>query len=205
MENVPGPAENGQTTSTLNRTEQTKQTVVAAAIRCFRRNTEQRTSIAEIAIEADISRRSFYRLFEDRHSLLEHVVVQTLEEMGQKVRAHILAFETVEDAIIEGALYQVDVTLSDNVFREIMYTSTNYRIERLLFSHDRIILKNLVPLWGEIIERGKREGDIKASLSTERVVELAASCNASLLMREDLDEAERRRFLRDLLWAAIKT
>ena len=51
----------------------TRHEIVDAAVRCFERYGPQRTSMRDIAEEAGISRRTLYRVFDDRSALIEEI------------------------------------------------------------------------------------------------------------------------------------
>lgn len=180
-----------------------KQNVIDAAIRCFQQYGPQRTSMADIAEEADISRKTLYRIFEDRPSLVEAILVQLTVSLKDKVVSKISKLKSVKDAIIEGAIISVEVALEDELVNEIIQKDTNYRIEQFLVRGNDTILVQMFDYWGPIFERGKSEGLIRKNLSNKRIMDLFLSCQATLLMRDDFSKKDRRQFLRDMLWAAI--
>ena len=180
-----------------------KQSVIDAAIRCFKQYGPQRTSMADIAEEADISRKTLYRIFEDRPSLVEAILVQLTVSLKDKVSSKISKFKTVRDTIIEGSIISVEIALEDELVNEIIQKDTNYRIEQFLVRGNETILEQMFDFWGPVFDRGKKEGLIRKKMSNERIMDLFLSSQATLLMRDDFNKKDKRQFLRDMLWAAI--
>ena len=181
----------------------TKQEVIDAAIRCFQRQGAGSTTMGDIAKEANISRKTLYRMFEDRSELINRVLSQTLTAMGKKVERELRAIDDVRDAIIEGSITSVKIGLKDILFTDIVRSETEYRVEQFLMLGNSRIRADMLRIWSPILERGQAEGTIRADLSNERITEILQNVHALLLIRDDHDEVSQRRFLEDLLWAAI--
>ena len=180
-----------------------KQNVIDAAIKCFKQYGPQRTSMADIAEEAGVSRKTLYRIFEDRPNLVEATLVQLTLSLKDKVISKVGKYRSVRDAIIEGSVLSVEIALDDDLVNEIIQKDTNYRIEQLHVRGNDTILEHMFDFWGPIFDRGKREGLIRKNLSNERLMDLFLSSQATLLMRDDFSKKQKRQFIRDLLWAAI--
>jgi len=180
-----------------------KQQIVDAAINCFAKYGPQRTSMADIAEEAGISRKTLYRTFDDRPALIEHILNERLAALGKKLRKQIAKFKDFEDALIEGSIMSVAVGRGDKLFNEIVQKDTNHRIEQFLFRGNDQILSDMTSSWSPVIEMGRRKGLVRQDLPDERIVELIMSVHALLFMRDDLNKEAQRAFLKDLLVPAI--
>lgn len=179
------------------------QDVIDAAIRCFLRYGASRTSMGDIAEEAGISRKTLYRMFEDRSELINRVLSQILNTMGKKVERKLNSYSDVRDAIIRGSIDSVKIGMKDKLFEDIVRNHMNYRIEQFLIFGDKKIREDMLRIWSPIIERGRKEGIIRSDLSNERITELIQNVHALLLMRRGASVAKQRTFLKNLLWAAL--
>lgn len=181
-----------------------KQNVCEAAIRCFKQYGPQRTSMADIAEEAGISRKTLYRIFDDRPALIEYILQQRMITLGDKVRKKLSGINDFEEAIVEGSIYSLRVSREDNLFNEIIKRDTNHRIELFLFGPRDQIKTAIVDLWSGVIRAGRKQALVRSDLSDERIVELLANVHSLLLIRDDYDEADQRKFLNDFLLPALK-
>lgn len=180
-----------------------KKLVIDAAIKCFTQYGPHRTSMTDIAEAAGISRKTLYRMFEDRPSLVEQVLLTLFGFMRDKIAKRVGPIKNTRSAIIDGMLISIEVAQEDRLFNEIIRKDTNYQAEQLMVRGNDATRKFMVEFWGPILAQGRKEGLIRASLSDDRVFELMMSFIAILLMRDDQNNDERRRFLNDMLEAVF--
>ena len=76
---------NVKTLPTRGRASIEKKIVIDAAIKCFKQYGPHRTSMTDIAEAAGISRKTLYRMFEDRPSLVEQVLLKLFGIMRDKI------------------------------------------------------------------------------------------------------------------------
>lgn len=183
--------------------EASKQDVVDAAIRCFRQYGSGRTTMGDIAEASGISRKTLYRLFEDRPALINRVLSQILSVMGQKVEEKLQAYASVREAFIEGSIVSVSVGLRDKLFNDIIKSETHYRVEQFLMLGNSRVRADMVRIWSPIIDAGRKEGVIRSDLTNERITEILQNVHSLLFIRDDESEESQRELLKDLLWAAV--
>lgn len=159
--------------------------------------------MGDIANEAGISRKTLYRIFEDRPALINRVLAQTLNKMGKKVERELAAFTSVKDAVIDGSIMSVRIGLKDKLFNDIVKSETHYRVEQFLMLGDSSIRADMLRIWTPIIERGRKEKLIRSDLTNEQITEILQSVHSLLLIRDETSKAGQRAFLNNLLWAAI--
>lgn len=181
-----------------------KQKVCEAAIRCFKQYGPQRTSMADIADEANISRKTLYRIFDDRPTLIEYILQQRMITLGDKVRKKLSSITEFEEALVEGSIYAVRVSREDKLFNEIIQRDTNHRVELFLFGPSDQIKADIIDLWSGVIRAGRKQSLVRDDLSDERAIELLANVHTLLLIRDDYDEAGQRKFLTDFLLPALR-
>jgi len=196
-------ATNVKTLPSRGRALTEKKIVIDAAIECFKQYGPHRTSMTDIAEAAGISRKTLYRMFEDRPSLIEQVLLTLFGVMGDKIAKRVGPIKDTRDAIVDGMLVSMEVAREDRLFNEIIRKDTNYQAEQLMVRGNRATQKYMTEFWGPILDKGRKGGLIRSSLGNERIFEMMMSFIAILLMRDDQDENERRRFLEDMLQAVF--
>ncbi len=180
-----------------------KQEIVESALKCFEKFGPHRTSMTDIAEEAGISRKTLYRIFEDRPALIEHILNLRLIKMGSKIRKKIESYEDLQEALIEGSIVSIAVAREDKIFNEILQKDTNHSVEQFLFQSNEQTRFEVTDIWSPVIDRGRAKGLVREDIPNVRLVEFISSVQALLLMRDDYDEIEQRTFLSDLLVPAI--
>lgn len=179
-----------------------KRAIVDATVRCFERFGPQRTSMSDIAEEAGISRRTLYRIFDDRLALVEQLLFRRLMALGDTVRQRLETYTDVEEALIDGSVYSVEVGESDRLFIDVVTHEHDRSIERFLVSDTRL-RSAIVAVWSPILTAGREAGRVRPELTDERIVELIMSVQSIAQVRDDLDRTGRRELFRDLLVPAI--
>lgn len=177
--------------------------IVDAAIRCFERFGPQRTSMNDIADEAGISRRTLYRQFDDRPALVAEILDRRLSALHTSVVAHLAAYEDLEEALVDGSLFSVEVGESDELVAEIVRHEHAGTPERFLLRTNDEIVGRVLESWSAVLARGRAQGRVRSSLSDLRIVELIMTVQTVALLRDDLGRDGRRQLFRDLLVGAI--
>src|SRR4051794_28296453 len=95
---------------------ETREIIATAAIRCFERFGPQRTSMADIADAAELSRQSVYRLFEDRSSHVQYILNQRISALAESLRIQFAKYRTLEDALVDGSVISVKAARDDALF-----------------------------------------------------------------------------------------
>lgn len=180
-----------------------RQVVREAALSCFRQYGVHRTSMADIAQAADISRKTLYRVFEDRTALMEYLIAHRLAKTGTSIRKKVWGFKSFEKALIEGPIATVALGQEDPLFAEIILAATNHRIEQFLLRGNPQIISHMNETWFPVIEEGRKQGIVRKELSNERIVEIIMHMQLLLWMGDDLGPAKQRSLMRDILWPAV--
>ncbi len=181
----------------------TKDRIADAAVRCFKQYGPQRTSMADIAEEAGISRMTLYRAFEDRPTLVAYILDRILTDLAEEPRAKIQSFDTLEEALVEGSIVSLKVGQQDELFTTIVQKDTNHSVEQYMLRGSPKVIEGMTETWGPVFEKARANNAIRTDLSDERLVELIISVHSLLFMRDDQNDDERRQFLRDFLVPAI--
>ena len=182
----------------------TKDHIADAAVRCFKQYGPQRTSMADIAEEAGISRMTLYRAFEDRPTLVEYILDRILSDLAEEPRAKIQSFETLEEALVEGSIISLNVGRGDDLFTTIVLKDTNHSVEQYMLRGSPRMLEGMLATWVPVFEKARAAHEIRTDLEDARLVELIIFVHSLLFMRDDQSDDERREFLKDFLVPAIK-
>lgn len=185
------------------RSANTREKIIDAAINCFDQNGSQRTSMSDIAEAAGVSRKTLYRLFEDRPSLIEALLTRRIYLLGNKVRERLSRFTDFEEALIEGSVLSIATGRKDTLINEVVQKESNHRIEQFLLRGNQKIQEVMHETWFPLIEMGRRNSKVRADLTDERIIEIIISIHGILIMRDDYGPSKQREFLQDVLIPAI--
>ncbi|BFM14572.1 hypothetical protein R50073_07550 [Maricurvus nonylphenolicus] len=178
--------------------------MIDAAIRLFETSGVQSSSMADIATEAGISRKTLYRVYEDRASLIEDILNQRLSAIGNKIRKKISSFSDIEEALVEGSIISIAAARRDKLFHKIVLEETNHQLEQyLLLGGGESTKQDGIDTWSPILDKARGKGLIRKDLSNVRILELLVNVQAILLLRDDYGKDEQRSFLKDLLVPAV--
>lgn len=182
--------------------KESKQIIIDAAANCFEQYGPQRTSMDDIAKAAGISRKTLYRVFEDRPKLIQAVLQWRWSKVALKMQKRISKAKSFEEALLEGALTGVSAARNDKLSADIIHNATDHTLEQfILRGNDRTHRTNH-DIWEDAIAKGREEGVVKQNLSDERIIEIIAGITVLLLLRDE-GPAKQRSFLQDVLLPSI--
>lgn len=184
--------------------DKSRKKICEAAIRCFEKYGPKRTYMADIAKEAGISRKTLYRLFDDRSSLIEFILYERMQVMAQTVHEKISSLNGFEELMIEGSIASVASGKNDKLFNTIITSDTNHRVEQFLFRGNAQIAADMMKVWQPVIELGRKEGRVRQDLEDELIVEMIINVHALLLIRDDYDETKQRIFINRFLLPSLR-
>ena len=182
--------------------KESKQEIINAAAKCFEQYGPQRTSMDDIAEAAGISRKTLYRIFNDRPKLIQAILQWRWATIAKKIQSRIAKATCFEEALLEGSVTAVSAAQNDKLTNDIIHKATDHNLEQFLLRGNERIHKANQDIWLTAIEDGRKEGVVKQNLSDERIIEIIASMHALLVMRDD-SPAEQREFLKDVLLPAV--
>lgn len=184
--------------------DRSRKKVCEAAIRCFEQYGPKRTFMADIAEEAGISRKTLYRLFDDRSELIEYILYERMTIMAQTIQKKMFALDSFDELMIEGSIISVACAKNDELFNKIIKTDTNHRVEQFLFRGTKQIIADMMETWKPVIELGRKEGHVRQDLEDELIVELIINVHALLLIRDDYNETKQRIFISRFLLPSLR-
>ena len=182
--------------------KESKQIIVDAAARCFERYGPQRTSMEDIAEAAGISRKTLYRVFEDRPKLIQAVLLGRWAKIAKRIKKRVAKATSFEEALLEGSVIAVSAALKDELTNEIIHKATDHTLEQFLIRGNERTRNVMLDIWRTAIDEGRRAGVVKSNLSDDRILDIISSLHALLIMRDE-GPAKQRKFLKDVLLPAI--
>lgn len=182
--------------------KESKQEIIVAAARCFEQYGPQRTSMDDIAEAAGISRKTLYRVFDDRPKLIQAILQWRWAKIAKEMQSRIAKATCFEEALLEGSVIAVTAARNDKLANDIIHKATDHTLEQFLIRGNERIYKANQDIWLAAIEAGRREGVVRTNLSDDRIIEIIASIHALVVMRND-SPAKQREFLKDVLLPAI--
>ena len=182
--------------------KESKQIIIDAAVGCFEQYGPQRTSMDDIAEAAGISRKTLYRVFDDRPKLIQAVLQWRWVETVKKTQKRIAKATGFKEALLEGSVTAVSAVRSDKLAKDIIDKSTDHTLEQFLIRGDERTHRAMQDIWLSTIHQGRREGVVKQDLSDDRIIEIIISIHALLIMRDEEPE-QQKSFLQDVLVPAI--
>ena len=182
--------------------KESKQIIIDAAVKCFEQYGPQRTSMDDIAEAAGISRKTLYRVFNDRPKLIQEILQQRWTKIAKKIQSRIARAASFEEALLEGSVTAVSAAQNDKLANDIIHKATDHTMEQFLLHGNERVYKANQDIWLTAIVEGRQQGVVKPNLSDDRIIEIIASMHVLLLMRDD-SPAIQRAFLKDVLIPAI--
>ena len=86
--------------------KESKQIIIEAAARCFEQYGPQRTSMDDIAEAAGISRKTLYRVFDDRPKLIQAILQWRWAKIAKKLQNRVAKASCFEEALLEGSVHR---------------------------------------------------------------------------------------------------
>lgn len=181
----------------------TRDRIIAAAIRRLEAAGVARTTMADIADEAGLSRQTVYRLFDARPALLEAILLHRFVAVLAAARVENEKYTSLREALVEGPIFAMRQLGQDALFLDMVNNATDRRIEDFVLIATPEIRDRTYAVWAPLFAKARVRGELKSELSNVRLAECLRSIAALLTLRSDLDEAEKRRYLADFLVPAV--
>lgn len=180
-------------------TKSLQRQIADAAVACFERYGAQRTSMADIAQAAKISRQAVYRVFDTRNALIEFIITLRLTATGSRLKLDFQSYTTLAEALVEGSIVCLKAGLNDRIFVNIIEEETDHRLEQFLFRSSEPIQNMMLSLWAPILHKTRATGELRSDLSDSEIVTWIQQVQSILLTLDERDEVKQRDFFRKFL------
>jgi AcrR family transcriptional regulator len=147
-----------------------KSRLLDAAMACYRRVGINRTSIADIATEAKVTRPTVYRYFSSHHNILRTVVRREVDKFWGRLQKELQYIDSFSDYIVEGLVYTLKHVEQSKEHQFLVSPEILPHLYDLLLS-DRDYLIDLTDTVRPIYQRLKKHNDIRQDLDILMVCE----------------------------------
>jgi AcrR family transcriptional regulator len=187
------------TAAGAERSNETLARILQAARECFARYGVQRTSMADVAKAAGVSRQTLYNTISGREELIESVVVLRVGEMSEELRQVLDAQPTFVDALVEVSVASVELARKDPEFTNLVETAGIIRLFEIIAGPFPAIHEAVARLFRPTFERARRTGELRSDVGDDELVDWIRSTYLSLILRTDLDAHAIRHAVRTFL------
>lgn len=181
--------------------EAARRRLIDSAEKCFKRYGVAKTTVEDVAIQANVSRATVYRYFEGRDELVLGVLIREAGRFVKRLRKHIDTQQTYSDAIVEGAVFTLENVRRDTNLGLLfapeaagLTTHVEGASEALFAISNEIMLP--------IFELGKKDNELREGMDLADASEWMLRVIISFLTIEvppQREGDELRRFLRNFL------
>lgn len=170
--------------------------ILDGAEHCLRRFGLRRTSMADVAAQAGISRGSVYRYFPDREQLIDAVLERVAERFVAASTDSVDGHPTLADQVAEAAVFILSHRDEDT-----LVAGDENLLAILLTIRIRALLERWIEFWLPRLAAAEKQGEIRRGLdhrqAAEWIVRLMLSFGIMPSVTVDLDDPEAvRAFVR---------
>jgi AcrR family transcriptional regulator len=173
-----------------------------AAISCFASSGVRATSAEDIARQAGFARKTIYRLFGDRQSLIVAILVCRCVEAMAELRSELRHYSDFAESVVEGVLFAIRRLMADALFLELIASEATHGVGPILIVRDDVRREH-ERVWMPVYEAARAEGILVSPIANERLIDGQRAMAAMLMLRTDLDESGRREFLIDFFMPTL--
>jgi AcrR family transcriptional regulator len=168
--------------------------IVEAALACFERFGLARTTMDDIAREANVSRPMIYRYFADRDGLVMSVIRSRAAIFIEKVRGFIDTHESFEDALVEGFLYLVQLGRSDPYVRLLVHPDHMAMAAKVIGGSEESV-DLTAEMWDALFAAAQERGELDPARDRREMCRWMLMMQLLFVGRSDLfpDDLERHR------------
>jgi AcrR family transcriptional regulator len=148
-------------------TNDVRSAILQAAERCIQRHGIHKTTMDDIAREADMSRPSVYRYFVDREDLLLALLSERSRALTERARRFIEQQPSVEDGLVEGLLYLADHGHRDEITRLLVSMDDGAFGQRLASTDASATLTG--EFWDPFLDAAEGRGELRPGLDRHDV------------------------------------
>lgn len=196
----------------MNRTERKKletfNTIIKKSSEIFKKNGYEKSTMEEIAREADISKATLYKYFSDKDTILIAYIQEILKEKREKIEENIRDIKGIANK-----LHYLFEAIS-NVFLEDKILAANYfkiRInETLRFSEDNNRKGNMRQIISIILGDAQDAGEIRKDIPIDYIIRSFQTLTRQYLVvyftsESEEEKALERKYLVELFLNGVET
>ena len=177
-----------------------RERLIDAAERCFGRYGPAKTTIEDVAAEAQVSRATVYRYFEGRDDVILGVLMRAAHQFLARLRDVIPRQISIEDSIVESVLFTVEAVRADEHLAALFTPETAGHTLSVAGASPALIetvQEMLSPVLGPAIDQGLLRSDVSVDDAAEWLVRIVHS--VLTVESKHRTEGEWRQYLRTFL------
>jgi AcrR family transcriptional regulator len=143
--------------------------IVDASVRCFTRLGIRKTSMEDIAAEAQLSRPTIYRYFPTRKHLIVEVLLREVRDHTRLVVPIIDRYPYPPRALLEGILFDV-ASARKHPYTGIVVSEAGGKLLSTVRGSDTVLLDAMSEQWLPALKRWRKAGYLRSDLDTDDVL-----------------------------------
>lgn len=186
--------------------DQARERIIAAARRCYQSVGIQRTTMANIADEANVVRATLYRYFKTKESILRAVFFVEVEDFLQAFKSSVTTYTGFCDYLTQFLLFSLQQAPDTPIHRQFFSEDSALWVSREYLADDSA-LGLTVSLLEEPFRIAQGMGEIRGDLDIEQLVEWIARVLISFILvpgQKARDEAELKMLFEVMLIRGIR-
>jgi AcrR family transcriptional regulator len=179
--------------------------LLTSAEACFSRFGVTKTTVEDVAKEANVSRATVYRYFEGRDELVLGVLLMEARRFLARLQKRIAAQPNISDAIVEGVLFTVDAVRADANLA-LLFTPETAGVTESIVGASDTLFSTTAEFLRPYFEAAKASGTLRAEVDVDEAAEWIVRCIISLLTVSDprrRTKAQQKKLLRTFLVPAL--
>jgi AcrR family transcriptional regulator len=172
--------------------EGTRERILAAAARCFRRKGIRATTVVEIAREAGVTRQTLYNHVPGGKSgIIAEVIVDEAHRVNDRARGKLKpglpAAELIGDAVVELAL-----SARRSPYVEFLIAGGALDVTSAVIDRSPGVTEVMIEYWLPILERLRETGELRPELDLDEAVRWLTFVHVGLVAQPDAFHSDPR-------------
>jgi AcrR family transcriptional regulator len=163
----------------------TRERILVAAARRFRRVGVAATRMDDIADEVGMQRPHLYRYFSGKDDIVRQVIVDEVRRRGRDLRSRISLRGPVGPLLLKSIVDGLELSAADEVTRYMVSPEAAHDVERIIAAPGGVVDSGW-DYWGPLIAYGRGRGEIRDDLDDTEIVRWFVSLTFMLLQNPSL-------------------
>lgn len=177
--------------------------IIAAARECFSKYGPRRTTMEDIAACAGIARPALYRYVSSRDEIIEAVIIERVEELGEGFRPIFEEATSFAEAFVEITLASVNSARLDPELQALFETTTGTRIVQVMAGPQPGFHEFVKGFFKPAFDAARASGELRTDVTDDAMVEWIRGVYMMMILREDLDGEREREMATSFLLRSL--
>lgn len=186
-------------------TDSRRDLIIAAARRCFIKYTADKTTIDDIAKEANIARSGVYRYFANREEIFEAAIICRMVEFVAGCMPLMTASKSFGDTLSIVSMATIDTGRNDPELRQMFGAQSNIEIIDILGGARPAVHHLVLDFWKPVFNRARVAGEMRPEISDDEAIDWMRGVYVMLILRKKLDPEQERGLIDKFLLYSLLT